>query len=349
MFWGAVVKTGEPVKLFDVAETDILKLCTAVLGTQEKTGKTTLIAEVEGKKHVLAHLVADRTEQVSFDLYFKVDQDVTFSVQGKGEVHLGGYFEPSGFDEDEDDEEDDEDEVDDFRALKGKGGDSDEDDEDSEEDKKPVGKKPEPKGQLFGQNPPKQAQQQAAKQQSPKLAAANPKQQSPKLAAANPTQGKPQQQQQNQKNQQQQKKPAGKGLEDIEDDDDEDDFEDLDDDDDDDDDLDGLDDDDDDDDDDEEPAGKKPKGGPGAQPQKKVKGPGGNAIPNVNQAMKQQQGGKPQQQGGKPQQQQGGKPQQQQGGKPQQQGGKPQGGQGGQGGQKGGKPQQNQGKPKVGK
>ena len=50
-----------------------------------------MYAEVEGKKHILAHLVADRTEQVSFDLYFRIDQDVTFSVQGKGEVHLGGY------------------------------------------------------------------------------------------------------------------------------------------------------------------------------------------------------------------------------------------------------------------
>lgn len=34
MFWGAVVKPNEPVKLVDTADSDILRLSTAVLGTQ---------------------------------------------------------------------------------------------------------------------------------------------------------------------------------------------------------------------------------------------------------------------------------------------------------------------------
>jgi len=63
MFWGAIVKPNEPIKLEDSADSDILRLSTAVLGTQANTGKTTLVAEVEGKKHILAHLVSDRTSR----------------------------------------------------------------------------------------------------------------------------------------------------------------------------------------------------------------------------------------------------------------------------------------------
>jgi len=53
------------------------------------------------------------------DLYVNCTQNLTFSVAGKGEVHLSGYFEPKGEDmeddmfygqeEDDDDEEENED------------------------------------------------------------------------------------------------------------------------------------------------------------------------------------------------------------------------------------------------
>jgi len=55
------------------------------------------------------------------DLYVNCTQNLTFSVAGKGEVHLSGYFEPKGEDMEDDmfygQEEDDEEENEDPKSI----------------------------------------------------------------------------------------------------------------------------------------------------------------------------------------------------------------------------------------
>jgi len=85
-------------------------------------------------KNLNIAVLSDKCEVQALDLYLNISQDITIAVQGKGEVHMSGYFEPNNSLEDgmmmgdmEDDEDiDDEEEESDLS-------------EDSED--KPVAKK----------------------------------------------------------------------------------------------------------------------------------------------------------------------------------------------------------------
>lgn len=71
------------------------------------------------KDLTIAVLNKDRNDVQALDLYINVSQQVTLSVQGPGELHLSGFFEPSReemdenmfLEEDEDEEEEEEEEV----------------------------------------------------------------------------------------------------------------------------------------------------------------------------------------------------------------------------------------------
>jgi len=94
--------------------------CNLVL-TQAATDKsasepTTLYCQTEEIKDklVICTLTWGRMEQARLDLIFESETDVTFSVSGKGDIHVSGYFveEELPPDFDSEDEEDEEDEVD---------------------------------------------------------------------------------------------------------------------------------------------------------------------------------------------------------------------------------------------
>lgn len=104
-------------------------------------------------------LQKDKTESASFDLYFRVNQGVSFSVSGQSEVHLCGYWEPTedllgegegfgGMEEDSEDEEISEEELAALRKAKANTiknqtipDDEDSEEEDSDEELKQAAKK----------------------------------------------------------------------------------------------------------------------------------------------------------------------------------------------------------------
>ena len=100
-----------------------------VSSTPQSAGKVFLQATIDEEAVNITALQKDKIESNSFDLYFRVNQGVTFSVQGSSEIHLCGYWEPTedllgedGFGPfgGEDDDDDDEDELDEehIEALK---------------------------------------------------------------------------------------------------------------------------------------------------------------------------------------------------------------------------------------
>jgi len=351
MFWGQHLKQAAPYKLSEHTASSLLHVSNVALSSDSASGKTKVWAHADGHKVLITALEAGKYEHASLDLYFRVEQEVQFSVEGKGEVFIAGYYEPEtdnefgDFDEEGSSEEEGNGP---FKALEAKKGKKVAASESSEEEKPHV-KAQAPKGQ---QQPGKPGQQQQPGKPGPvqgqQGAKPVPAQQGGKPGQQQPAQqGKPGQQQLGKPGQQQPGKPApqqGKpaqaakkpevgSSEDDEDLDDEIDDGDMDlGDDDDEDDL-GLDEDDDESEEEETHLGKRKgskESGEGDHVKKQQKGNAG--IPNVKQELKGQQGGKPgQQQGGKPGQQ---------GGKPQHQGGQQGGHQGGQQGGKGTPPSQ---------
>jgi len=359
MFWGQHLKQAAPYKLSEHTASSLLHVSNVALASDSAAGKTKVWAQADGHKVLITSLEAGKYEHASLDLYFRVEQEVQFYVEGKGEVFIAGYYEPEtdnefgDFDEEGSSEEEGNGP---FKALEHKKGKKAAGSESSEEEKPHVKAQP-AKGQQPGkpgqqQQPgkpgpvqgqqggkPVPAQQGGKPGQQPAQQQGKPGQQQPGKPA--PQQGKPEQKPQG-KPAQAAKKPEVGSSEDDEDLDDEIDDGDMDlGDDDDEDDL-GLEEDDDE--SEEETHLGKRKGskesGEGDHVKKQQKGNAG--IPNVKQELKGQQGGKPgQQQGGKPQHQGG-----QQGGKPQHQGGQ----QGGKGTppshqNKGGQQQHSGGKP----
>lgn len=131
MFWGKVLKEGEPYKVQHALEDGdypVLHLSSAVLGKSDGNAKNKTFVQVSMGKDLkglqIAVLTPDRNEVQALDLYLNISQDITISVRGKGEVHLAGYFEPNNslddqmygqdlgeLDEDEESEEESEEEV----------------------------------------------------------------------------------------------------------------------------------------------------------------------------------------------------------------------------------------------
>jgi len=138
--------------------------CNLVL-TQAATDKsaaepTTLYCQTEEIKDklVICTLTWGRIEQARLDLIFESETEVTFSVSGKGDIHVSGYFVeeelPPDFDsEDEEDEEEEMDEMEASPVLKKK-------------DKSPQGKRPPSNAEQ--DKSPKKAKVESPKQESPK-------------------------------------------------------------------------------------------------------------------------------------------------------------------------------------
>ena len=123
MFWGCVLREGEPYKVqhaLEDGEYPVLHVSNAVLSqnANAKHGKSYVTATLgkELKNLTVAVLAPDRHEVQPLDLYLNISQNITLSVVGKNEVHLSGYFEPNNSVEDQlygagmEDELDDDDE-----------------------------------------------------------------------------------------------------------------------------------------------------------------------------------------------------------------------------------------------
>lgn len=59
-------------------------------------GKTLFYVIKNGEKFLVSQF-DERKTQLSVDLYFLKNENVEFSVQGSGAIHLVGYCEPSDF------------------------------------------------------------------------------------------------------------------------------------------------------------------------------------------------------------------------------------------------------------
>jgi hypothetical protein len=97
----------------------VLHLSNVALPKNAPGGRIVLLASMgkDLKDLTLATLQKDKVETLALDIYINVTQQVELSVQGGGELHLSGFFEPQRDDmddnmfmgdEDEDEDEDDE-------------------------------------------------------------------------------------------------------------------------------------------------------------------------------------------------------------------------------------------------
>lgn len=127
MFWGTVIKEGQPLKSQKVLESSefaVLHLSSAIV--DKASGKSTkLFAKLGKDSEVIIANLSEKNEQQNLDHYINCTQNVTLFVKGPSDVHLSGYFEPKGDDMDDD-------------MFYGQEADEAEEDEDSEEDEKPA-------------------------------------------------------------------------------------------------------------------------------------------------------------------------------------------------------------------
>jgi len=109
-FWAFVVKPGGDVPINTLLD---MVLTRAVLAADStSTERSVLQVKSAGETVTLAHLVLNRKEQTNLNLVFSAEEEVVFSVVGKNDIHISGYYElPDISDDDElEMEEDDEDE-----------------------------------------------------------------------------------------------------------------------------------------------------------------------------------------------------------------------------------------------
>lgn len=127
MFWGTSIKEGKPFKTNTVLEQNefpVLHISTIAIPKSGPKGKYYLLASQgsEIKDLTVGVLEKDKNEVQALDLYINVSQQVTLTVQGPGELHLSGFFEPSREEMDEhmfDDEEDEEEEEEEEEEING--------------------------------------------------------------------------------------------------------------------------------------------------------------------------------------------------------------------------------------
>lgn len=182
-FWGLIVKAGDK-KVYDLEEGRVLSIGQAALIHGKDNESTKLFVEVvdvdfdeeekptEGvKKFLLCILSSGRVDQYSLSANFFNGQQLTFSVEGSGEVHLTGLLDDVSSPYDEEDDLDEsfssltDDQIQEY--LKSKAAhlgedEEDEEDEEEEEDEEDAmeEEKPAPKK---GGNKPNQQQQQGQK------------------------------------------------------------------------------------------------------------------------------------------------------------------------------------------
>ena len=95
MFWACSVSGGRKFDLKSSAKDgELLHVSHAVLNLGSGEGLVTLFITQGLKKFPVGYL--DKSKPMtSLDLYFDLSQEAVFSVEGKGEVSLLGYFEPT--------------------------------------------------------------------------------------------------------------------------------------------------------------------------------------------------------------------------------------------------------------
>jgi len=101
-FWGVSLKPGA-TKGVDSPQGDIMHLSQACLH-EPRDGKNYVCAKVNGTSYALACLEKGKKEHDNFDLFFS-SGDCVFVNKGQSEVHLTGYFEPDGMDEESEEEQ----------------------------------------------------------------------------------------------------------------------------------------------------------------------------------------------------------------------------------------------------
>lgn len=127
MFWGGILKEGQPLKsqkLLETSEFAVLHLSAAILDKPSAKSTRVYCKNAKEDEVIIANL-NDKVEQANLDLYINCTQNVTIFVKGPSDVHLSGYFEPKG------------DDMDDELMYGNEEGEDVEDEEDSEEEVKP--------------------------------------------------------------------------------------------------------------------------------------------------------------------------------------------------------------------
>ncbi len=93
MFWGCVVTEGKPYELPADSEYELLHVSNAALSKSSEAGKTYFHVTKDKETYTLGCLQKDKVETVFLDIFLRASQGAKFTVSGKGEVHLTGYFE----------------------------------------------------------------------------------------------------------------------------------------------------------------------------------------------------------------------------------------------------------------
>lgn len=139
MFYGAVVKPDKGTVYVPPPEEYILHLSQAALPATVKEGTraSVLVQIADEDPIVVCTLCAGRLDTVPLDQY--ISEYAEFTVSGKAEVHLTGYYSPQfgDQDEEEDEGEDDEDEdhaINPYGMVDSDEYEDDDDDEDEDED-----------------------------------------------------------------------------------------------------------------------------------------------------------------------------------------------------------------------
>lgn len=94
MFWGTVLQQGKTLNIQTLENKgDILHLSHINLNDINVEGTTSVFLMADGQKYPLAQLTGKKTT-VDLDLYLSTNSNSVFSVQGKGQVSILGYFPP---------------------------------------------------------------------------------------------------------------------------------------------------------------------------------------------------------------------------------------------------------------
>src|SRR3990167_6458201 len=94
MFWGCIVKPGKPHQLQQEL-TDVLYISNISLHPKAH-GKSSLYIKVGDSENLLVtSLESGKHEHATVNLYVRISDKVTFTVEGSGEIHISGYFDPT--------------------------------------------------------------------------------------------------------------------------------------------------------------------------------------------------------------------------------------------------------------
>jgi len=107
MFWADKITQSKPIKsqkLFEGGEFSVVHLSSAII---ENAGdnRVKLVGKLGKGEDITLASMSKTNDSAKLDFYINCTQTVTLSVQGgndKTEVHLSGYFEPNGEDQDDD-------------------------------------------------------------------------------------------------------------------------------------------------------------------------------------------------------------------------------------------------------